>query len=506
MFGLNILDIAVVGAYLVLMAIIGLLSSRLIKKQRDFFMGGRRFGKFLSIFMSFGAGVESDHVVIVSGKAYESGMSGIWYQWLYLFCTPFYWLIQPVWRRMRFITMADFFEQRFSRKLATFYTAVGLVILSVNIGLVLLGTGKIVNAISGGQIPTYFVIMVVTAIVIFYSVVGGLIAAAYTDVFQGILIFVLSFLLIPFLLNAVGGMNGLHSKVAEGMFNLTMPGDIGIFFIAVITVNALIGQFAAPHNMTSGASRAETEARLRVTAALMKRICTVGWAFIGVICVALYPHAEHGEMVFGMAVRDYLPVGLIGLMIAAMLAAAMATANMFMLVASALFTKNIYAVYISPDRTDKHLLMVGRIAAFGVTIGGMLFAYFCPTVRGGLEFFWKITATMGIPAMIAIIWPRASTKAAWSSVVGAIIIWILTAFYFKWAVVGPTLCGWLGLAAPACSASQETMWQMLSYLAAGLSLMIIVSWISPAARSEHIEDFYRRLRTPVGTNAELDAL
>ena len=77
-----------------------------------------------------------------------------------------------------------------------------------------------------------------------------------------------------------------------------------------------------------------------------------------------------------MAVREFLPVGLVGLMIAAILAAVMSTADMLMIVASALFTRNIYARFISNQRSDKHLLMVGRIAAAGIAIGGMIFAYF----------------------------------------------------------------------------------------------------------------------------------
>ena len=505
MFGLHPLDIIVIAAYFAGMALIGIICSKLIKGQRDFFMGGRRFGKFISIFLSFGAGVESDHVVIVSGKAYESGMSGIWYQWLYLFCTPFYWLMMPIWRRMRYITMGDFFEKRFSKRYGLFYTAIGLFILTVNIGLLLLGTGKVINAISGGQIPTNTTVVFVAVIVLFYSIFGGLVAAALTDVFQGILIFILSFLMVPFLLNEVGGMEGLRGAVSEKMFSLTMPGDIGILFIIVITFNALVGQFAAPHNMVHGSSKAETEARVRVVGALMKRVCTVAWAFIGIICIVIYPQAEHSELVFGMAVREFLPVGLVGLMIAAILAAVMSTADMLMIVASALFTRNIYARFISNQRSDKHLLMVGRIAAAGIAIGGMIFAYFVPTVRSGLEFFWKITAFMGVPALFGLIWQRASVKAAWVSTIGAVVVWLVTSHILTWESVGPVLCSKVGFLNPGCSSSQETIWQMLCYLFVGFVLMIGVSWLSPAQPSKELDDFYHRLRTPVGMDAALDA-
>ena len=73
-------------------------------------IGGRRFGKLFSTFFAFGAGTHSDQAVSVAAKTYTTGMSGIWYQWLWLFVTPFYWLIAPIYRRCRCITTGDFFE------------------------------------------------------------------------------------------------------------------------------------------------------------------------------------------------------------------------------------------------------------------------------------------------------------------------------------------------------------------------------------------------------------
>ena len=72
-------------------------------------------GKAISIFSVFGAGTHSDQAVSVVSKTYHSGMSGIWYQWLYLFVTPFNWWIAPILRRCRAITTADFFEARYDR-------------------------------------------------------------------------------------------------------------------------------------------------------------------------------------------------------------------------------------------------------------------------------------------------------------------------------------------------------------------------------------------------------
>ena len=88
--------------YLVGITYIGLRASRGVKSSGDFFMGGRRFGKLSMIAKAFGVGTRVDHVVAITGASYEVGLSGVWYQWLYIFSTPFYWMIAPIYRRLRY--------------------------------------------------------------------------------------------------------------------------------------------------------------------------------------------------------------------------------------------------------------------------------------------------------------------------------------------------------------------------------------------------------------------
>ncbi len=92
MLGLHIADILVLGLYLVGITVIGIWVARRIKNTADFFMP-RRFGKVMMITHAFGTGTHSDQAVSVASKSYAVGLSGIWYQWLWLPCTPFYWLI-----------------------------------------------------------------------------------------------------------------------------------------------------------------------------------------------------------------------------------------------------------------------------------------------------------------------------------------------------------------------------------------------------------------------------
>ena len=149
MAGFNIIDIVVLLGYLVLVIGIGLYSSKSVKNTGDFFIGGRRFGKIMTIMFNFGTGTHSDQAVAVMSKCYTVGLSGIWYQWLWLLVNPFYWVIGPVLRRLRVVTTADFFKNRYNQSVAVLYSAIAIVILMLNLGTMLLGSSRVIEAISG---------------------------------------------------------------------------------------------------------------------------------------------------------------------------------------------------------------------------------------------------------------------------------------------------------------------------------------------------------------------
>jgi len=246
--GLHAADIAVLGLYLVGIAMIGIWSGRRIKRSADFFMP-RRFGKLMMVMFSFGSGTHSDQAVGVAAKSYTSGLSGIWYQWLWLPVTPFYWLIAPVMRRFRAITTANVFEARYSRSVAMLFAVVGMLNLSVNIGIMLKGSSEVISASTGGLLSADLAIALMTVIFVIYGVAGGLAAAIVTDFIQGVLTIIFSFLLLPLILDAVGGMAGIRDAIADpGKLSLVAPEGIGIFYVAVIALNALVGIVVQPHD------------------------------------------------------------------------------------------------------------------------------------------------------------------------------------------------------------------------------------------------------------------
>jgi len=457
----------------------------MITSSDDYFMGNRRFGKFLMIMQGFGVGTHTDQPVSVSGAAYTGGLSGIWYQWLWMFTTPFYWLIAPIYRRLRYVTMADFFEERYGKSLAIFYTISGMLFFCMYIGLMLKGTGITIEGITKGAIQEHWIIIVSTLLFVVYGLAGGLIAAAFTDAIQGIFILVLSFMLIPFALKEAGGMGIIHESLPETLFSLVSNEEVTLFFIIMVVVNGLFGITVQPHHMAIGGSgKSEMACRSGWTYGnFIKRFATMGWAFLGVFALFLFPGLafEDREQAFGLLAGNLLPAGFVGLMVASLIAAVMSSCDAFMIHGSALYTRNIYKSFKRQDASDKQLLRTGRFASLAIVLGGLLFAFAFPSVIDGLKMIWKFTAFLGVAFWFGVIWKKANRYGAWASVVIMIIISIYTEKVLDWTLP----------------------YQILAYLPVGILTMWIVSMVTRSEPREKLRQFYTLLDTPVGQEDKL---
>src|SRR5690606_55079 len=109
-------DYLVLLGYFAVMIGIGIYSSMRIKGQEDFFMGGRSFGKRIQTFAAFGAGTGSSDPVNTGRTTFTSGMSGMWSVMYWLLVTPFYWIAGVWYRRMRHLTLGDWFVERYDSR------------------------------------------------------------------------------------------------------------------------------------------------------------------------------------------------------------------------------------------------------------------------------------------------------------------------------------------------------------------------------------------------------
>jgi SSS family solute:Na+ symporter len=473
------LDFTVIALYMLAVAGIGVYTSRLIRGTDDFFLGGRKFGRVFTIFLQFGTGTSSDMPVSVSRESFRNGMSGIWAVLLWLFITPFYWIIGPWYRRMRMVTIGDYFTARFdSKALGAAYAAFSVFYFMYYIAIGLTAVGKTVEiltpvpesaytesqarAVEGfrrltfleqevaagrelnaeqaselerlrpleqeGRLRSHFsyfdsraAVPVIAVVILIYAILGGLKAAVITDFVQGVLIIVLSFVIIPFGLARTGWFSGLHERVPEHMFNLLgspQTSDYSLLFVCAIILVNLVGIVVQPHMIqVCGSARDENAARVGLTYGnYLKRVCTIGWALVGVLVYALYAsEVSDPDMVWGYATLKLLPVGVVGLMIASMLAAIMSSADAFMVSGSALFTMNLYRP-LRPHSTDRHLVWVGRITTAFIIIGGVLLSQMLHSVIELLKYIWTLPVIFGAAFWLSFLWRRVTLAAAWSSV------------------------------------------------------------------------------------------
>ena len=116
------IDYIVLFIYFAVMAGIGFWLMRKQKRQEDFFMGGRSFGKLMQTFAAFGAGTGSADPVNTARGTFNNGMSGMWGVMYWLFVTPVYWISAVWYRRMRCLTLGDWFVERYESKKSVWRT------------------------------------------------------------------------------------------------------------------------------------------------------------------------------------------------------------------------------------------------------------------------------------------------------------------------------------------------------------------------------------------------
>lgn len=513
MLGLHIADVLVLGLYLIGVTVIGVWVARSIRNIADFFMP-RRFGKAMMVTHAFGTGTHSDQAVSVASKSFTNGLSGIWYQWLWLFATPFYWLIAPVMRRFRAITTADVFEARYNVSVAMLFAVVGMANLAINIGVMLKGSSAVVDASTGGYVSADVAIAAMTVMFVIYGIAGGLSAAIITDFIQGVLTVVFSFLLLPLILQAVGGVQGMRQSLGQsGMLSLVAPEEIGFFYIAVIAFNALVGIVTQPHTMGNcAAGKTEMEGRFGwMCGNFLKRICTVAWSLTGVAAVVYFAGREvqpdNADQVFGLVAAEFLPrilPGVLGLFLAALLASVMSSCDSFMVASSGLFTENIYKRLL-PGRTERHYMFVARAAALAIVASGVAFAYWLPSVVKGLEIFWMISPMMGIAFWLGLFWRRTTVAGAWASTLTAFGLWWLSTqeFFISWLSGLPVAQSMRFIFVKDGVPEIYLPWQMIFYLAGGILAGIIVSLFTKRVAKEKLENFYALVRTPVGPGEQV---
>lgn len=483
---MSALDYIVLIGYFFGIVTFGLWISRRIESSDDYFRGNRKFRWWIMMGQAFSTGTHAEMPVAQTGVTFHLGFATIWYQWKNMLITPFYWLIAPFYRRSDRTTVGEIIEDRYGEKMGLVYSIFAIAFFVFIMGAMLQGAAKVITLLTNDMISPTGVVVVMTVAFIIYSFAGGLIAAAYTDFFQGLLIIVLSVMLLPLGLREVNGFTGMRESLPEEFFDL-MNSASGIdgFTLAMLALNGMVGITAQPHMVAMcGTGNTERAGRIGQTfGSLVKRLVTIGWALTGLIVAAMVIQRgitlEDPEMAFGYGARELLGPGLIGLMLAAIAAANMSSLSTFMVNNGALFTQNIYKVYFRPHASDRHLLKVGRYSGLGLSLAAALFALSIDNVLHAFLFTETIAAFIGIIFLGGIIWKRGNRYGA----IAAIVVSLGSYYWINFAETGQLLLVYNWQPAPF---GWAMLWGFLAYF--------IISLITPAENSQQIEDFFDKMR------------
>jgi Na+/proline symporter len=426
------LDYIVLLGYFILITGFGIWISGRIKSSDGYFRGERKFRWWVMIGQAFGVGTHAEMPVAQTGATFSNGFATIWYQWKNMLITPFYWLIAPFYRRSERTTVGEIIEDRYGSGMGLAYSVFAISFFILSMGVMLQGAAKVISVASGNLISPNMVVLLMTIAFLIYSFIGGLIAAAYTDFIQSFLIITLSVLLIPLGLREINGFSGMREVLPDNFFDLfNSASGIDAFTIAMLAVNGIVGITAQPH-MVSMCATGNTERAGRVGqtfGSLVKRLITIGWALTGLVVAAMVIKSNvtlpDPEMAFGYACNVLLMPGLVGLMLAAIVASNMSSCSNFMVNTGALFTQNFYKKYVNPSAEDKKLLWVGRYSGLGLSILAVLFALSVKNVLHAFLFVETLAAFMGIIFLGGVIWKRATRYGAGAAVLVSFIVYYI---------------------------------------------------------------------------------
>lgn len=502
------LDYGVLAGYFLLMTLIGLLSMIKVKKQEDYFLGSRTFGRLFQTFAAFGSGTGSQDPVMVGRTTYTSGLSGIWSVLLWLFVTPFYWFTGVWYRRMRHITLGDWFVERYQSKGLGFgYLLFGIAFYAAYLALGFSAIGKVGAPLIGVARVEWFgmavpiehaLVYVCAAVVLVYGVLGGLRAAYWTDLIQGIFIIILSVLLIPAGLHALAekhkqeaaiameaveqqnlpaeqarrarqaveerfgdtsslgpadGFRLLHERVPAEYFKIIetpLRGEFPLHYIIAITLLNLVAVVVQPHMAATGGGSAKTEGSARVglvAGNFLKRFCTIGWCLTILLVLALMADnveiAADPSRAWGVAARELLSparlgfnAGLVGLMLASLMAALMSSASCYMLVVSALVVRNFYSVYVNPQASERTCVLLGRVAGALVILFGVFVSLQYQDIFEQVKFAWELPILFAAVFWVGMFWRRATRAAAWATVSFTLLVFFLVPWLLPIATDG----------------------------------------------------------------------
>jgi len=365
---LTLPDFIVVAIYLVVVILIGYWAS-FGKKRGDsehLFLAGNNL-KWQSIgFTMWGTNVGPSMLIASASIGYTSGVVAGnfgWYAFIFIFLLATY--FAPRYLGARVQTLPEFMGRRFgssTRNILAWYSI--LTILISWLALTLYAGGILIGQVLG--LPLWLSAFLLLAISIFFTMAGGLKTIAYTNVFQMLLLIIVSLLLVVFGINKAGGVSTIISSTPSHYWNLFRPlTDSEYPWHAIILGYPVMGIWfwCTDQSMVQsvlGAKSLEQGQKGANFTGWLKILDVALFIFPGIICFVLFPNLSNPDEAYMTMVTNLFPSGMVGLVIAVLIAALVSTIDSALNSLSTVFTMDIYIEKSKKELSSKQIIAIGR--------------------------------------------------------------------------------------------------------------------------------------------------
>ena len=469
---LSTADWIVIGLFIVITLAIGLYFSKQAGKSIDsFFLGGRNLPWWIAGTSMVATTFAADTPLAVTELVAQNGIAGNWLWWNMLIggmLTTFF--FAKYWRRAEILTDVEFIEMRYSGKAASFlrgfkalYLGVfmnALVIAWVNVALM-----KLLQVFFGiGPEQVLWYVAGAMVLVVMYSAVSGLLGVAFTDVIQFIIAMTGCIILAWLVLDAeqVGGAKGLAEKlpastlsffptIGEGIGGAGTTLALGLSsFLAIIGLQWWASWY--PGNEPGGGGyiaqrmMSAKDEKNAVYATLFFQIAHYAlrpwpWVLVGLAALVLYPNLapEDKSLGYVMAMKDFLPDGLRGLLLVAFFAAYMSTISTQLNWGTSYLINDVYKRFIKPGASNAQLVMASRLGTLLLMLVALWVTSQINSIAAVWQFLLEAGAGIGLVLILRWWWWRIN---AWSEITATIAPlfaygltkWVFAAYDPAWAL------------------------------------------------------------------------
>lgn len=411
--------------YLLLLIVIAFATFRLNKTLGDFLLAGRKLGTWVVTFSERASGESAWLLLGLPGVLFASGLLELW---VAIGCTSgilFSWMfiarrLREETGRLNALTIPDFFESRYNdstHALRIFSTIVITLFFTFYVCAQLKAAGKLFSIFL--NITDNEAMLIGGGIIVFYTLMGGFFAVAWTDFVQAILMLSTLVILPLVALVEVGGWHEMIGRIGDlAPAHLDILGGqsgIAVVFTIISGLAWGLGYTGMPHLLTRfmAIKKAENLRKGAVIGISWAVLAFWGAMFIGLFGVVIFAGQTIAdqEQVMPMMAIELLPNWIAGILIAGALAAMMSTADSQLLVTTSAISEDIYHQLINKKAEQNKLVRLSRIVTLVIGVAAFFIAMFAEELVYNLVgFAWSGLAASFGPALLLTLWWKRTTR------------------------------------------------------------------------------------------------